>query len=135
MRDSKIQKTGEKIQGAGWEFDHCKKLNILCFSIVFAVVMIEGFELPLPFAVEACKKRKKGQKRKKSKITIAMKMIAAFAKLAERAAKKIVLFDSWYCAAKLIKSIPADVYSQLGLIPRSLLRKLKPYLLQFLYAG
>jgi len=107
--DSKIEKTGEKIQRTGWEFDHCKKLHILCFSVVFAIVLIEGIELPIPFAVEACKKRKKNQKRKKSKITIAMKMIAAFIKLTRLAAKQIILFDSWYSAAKLINSIPEGV--------------------------
>lgn len=107
--DSKIEKTGEKIQRAGWEFDHCKKIHIFCFSIVFAVVMIEGFGLPIPFAVEACKKRKKSQKRQKSKITIAMKMISAFIRLTNGAAKRIILFDSWYCATKLIRLIPKNV--------------------------
>lgn len=108
--DSKIQKTGDKIEKAGWEFDHVRKCNILCFSIVFAIVMIEGIELPLPFAAEACKKRKKGQKRKKSKITIAMKMIAEFVKVTEKAAKRIILFDSWYSAAKLINSMPKGIF-------------------------
>ncbi len=108
--DSKIEKTGDKIQRTGWEYDHCKKLNILCFSIVFAVVMIDGIELPIPFAVEACKKRKKGQKRKKSKITIAMKIIADFINLTNTAIRQIILFDSWYSAAKLLNSIPNGVY-------------------------
>ncbi len=108
--DSKIQKAGEMIEKVGWEFDHAKKLHILCFSVVFSVVKINGFELPVPFAAEACKKKKKGQKREKSKITIAMKMIADFVKVTEGAAKRIILFDCWYCAKKLIHAIPDDVY-------------------------
>jgi len=108
--DSKIAKSGENIERVGREYDHCKKLSILCFSIVFSVVKIDGFELPLPFAAEACRKKQGKKKRKKSKITIAMKMISEFAQLAEKAAKRIILFDSWYCAAKLIKSVPNDVY-------------------------
>lgn len=108
--DSKIKKTGEKIQRVGWDFDHVSKCNILCFSIVFAIVIIEGIKLPIPFAVEACKKRKKGQKRKKSKITIAMKMIVDFVNITEAASKRIILFDSWYSAAKLINSVPRNVY-------------------------
>jgi hypothetical protein len=107
--DSKIAKTGENIERVGWEFDHCKKLSVLCFSIVFSIVKIDGFELPLPFAAEACRK-KQGKKRKKSKITIAMRIISDFISIAEKAAKRIILFDSWYCAAKLIKSIPNGVY-------------------------
>jgi len=108
--DSKLKKTGECIQRAGWEFDHVEKRNILCFSIVFAVIKIEGFDLPLPFAAEACMKKQKGQKRKKSKISLAMKMIKDFVKLTEGAKKRIITFDSWYCAQDLIDSIPKGVY-------------------------
>lgn len=108
--DSKIEKTGESIQRVGWEFDHCKRLSILCFSIVFSLVKIDGIDLPLPFAVEACKKKKDDQKRKKSKITIAMKMIQAFLRITKKASKRIILFDSWYSAVKLIHSIPKDVF-------------------------
>ena len=66
--DSKIEKTGEEIERIGKEFDHVKKQNILCFSIVFSIVKIAGIELPLPFSAEACKKKNKKDKRKKSKI-------------------------------------------------------------------
>ena len=109
--DSKIQKTGENIEKVGWEFDHAKKIHILCFSIVFAVVKIGGVDLPLPFAAEVCKKKnRKKDKRKKSKITLAMKIIAQFIELTKSAKKRIILFDSWYCAKKLVRAIPADVY-------------------------
>lgn len=109
--DSKIEKTGEKIEKVGWEYDHTKKISILCFSIVFAVVKIAGLDLPLPFAAEVCKKKnRKKDKRKKSKITLAMKIIAAFVETTQEAAKRIILFDSWYCAKKLINSIPNNIY-------------------------
>lgn len=108
--DTKIEKTGDKIQRAGWEFDHCKKMNILCFSLVFSIVKIGNMELPLPFAVESCMKKKHKQKRKRSKITLAMRMIDDFVKLTKEASKRIIIFDSWYCAQKLICAIPEDVY-------------------------
>lgn len=109
--DSKIEKTGEEIEKTGYEFDHSKNRNIRCFSIVFSVVKIAGFDLPIPFGAENCQKKKnKEQKRKKSKVTLAMKMIKHFLKITEKAAKRILIFDSWYCATKLIKAIPNNVY-------------------------
>lgn len=108
--DTKIEKTGKKIEKVGWETDHAKKRNILCYSIVFSLIKVEGVKLSFPFAIEACKKkRRKKDKRKKSKITIAMKMIANFIKISQSAAKRIIVFDSWYCAEKLIKTVPKDI--------------------------
>lgn len=107
--DSKIEKTGEDIERVGREFDHCKRRNILCFSVVFSLVKISGFDLPIPFALKQCRKSKK-KKRKLSKITIAMQMIKEFCKVAKDAAKKIIVFDSWYAAEHLVESIPRDVF-------------------------
>lgn len=109
--DTKIEKTGEHIEKTGIEKDHSKKTYLRCFSVVFSILKIDGFDLPLPFAAENCmKKKNKKDKRKKSKITIAMKMIDVFATITKTAAKRIVLFDSWYCATRLIHSIPKGIF-------------------------
>lgn len=107
--DSKIEKTGETIERVGKEFDHCKRRNILCFSVVFSIVKISGFDLPIPFALRQCRKSK-NKKRRLSKITIAMQMIKEFCKITRKAAKRIILFDSWYAAEQLIYSIPKGVF-------------------------
>lgn len=107
--DSKIEKTGKEVEKAGKEFDHCKRRNILCFSIVFSIVKISGFDLPVPFAFRQCRKSK-NKKRKLSKITIAMQMIKEFCKITKKAAKRIILFDSWYASEDLVKAIPKGVF-------------------------
>lgn len=106
--DTKSRKTGGHIQKTAIDYDHNEGRNILCHTLVLSLVKFGNLELPfLPLLYD---KKKKGEPGFKSKLDLAIDQAKEFLKHAGKNQKVIFLFDSWYCAQKVIDSLPEGVW-------------------------
>lgn len=103
--DTKSEKTGSLIERTTRDFDHVKKMSILCHTFVASVIKIGDFELPFMFTLYDKTKKENF----KSKLDLAVGHIRKFLQLITPFIphKKIIfLFDSWYCNPKIISALP-----------------------------
>ena len=105
--DSKAKKTGKFIEKVYFDHDTSIGKSILCHTFLTSILRIGSLELP--FATELYDKTKKHKPGFKSKLDIANEHIEAFLRIVPFKDKIVILFDSWYCAAKIISKLPSDV--------------------------
>ncbi len=104
LDDTVLQRSGRHIDGAGWLYDHSEGKTVRGMSAVTAAISGNEGIFPLNVDIKPVRKREKSQEKKErqyimSKITMQMAVIKK--SLTAGLKFRIVLFDSWYFAAKL----------------------------------
>lgn len=102
--DSKAEKTGDMIQKATKDFDHCLGKQVLCHTFVVSLLKLAGGNFPLQLTLYD--KTKKDKPDFKSKLDIAVEQARKFIQITGKRDEVIFLFDSWYCCFKFISSLP-----------------------------
>ena len=98
--DTLVRKTGKKIPGCGWHWDHAQKTSRFGHQWVLSALLYKEFVLPL-WAKLYHPKGTKGCGPFQSKITLAQKIIQALR--LPTPCKLYVLVDSWYWTKSLAK--------------------------------
>lgn len=106
--DSLLEKTGMKIEGVDWFYDHCKKHYAHAHNIVTSLIAQGNRVVPFNFAIykkkESCKNGEF-----MTKIDIAREQCDRFMQLGFRSS--VFLCDEWYGCAKLLNLISGAGYS------------------------
>ncbi|MDI6825958.1 MAG: IS701 family transposase [Candidatus Aenigmarchaeota archaeon] len=101
--DSLIEKSGKRMEGVGFLFDHSKHKNILCHNIVFTHYVNGNEQMPMHLEPYLKKEVVKDLGKKfKTKIEIAIELLK---KGLNYINPSVILFDAWYLAKKLVKSL------------------------------
>lgn len=98
LDDSPIEKTGKRIEGVGYLFDHTQNKNILGHNIV-STHYVNGNQTPMHFELY---QKKETAKNFKTKIEIGIELIK---KALDIINPSIILFDAWYLCEKLTRAL------------------------------
>ncbi len=107
LDDTLCEKTGKKIKAVARNYDHNENRTILSHSVFCGIIKSKDIILPYDIKLYRRKEVCRGIKFK-TKIELAQETIEKFLSLDFK--RKIILFDSWYAAAKLINYIGHSAY-------------------------
>ncbi len=115
LDDSLIEKTGKRIEGVGYLFDHTQNKNILCHNIV-STHYVNGNQTPMHFELY---QKKETAEKFKTKIEIGIELIK---KALEFVSPSVVLFDAWYLCEEIVEALKGKIW-----VSRAKLNRLVKY--------
>ncbi len=115
LDDSLIEKTGKRIKGVGYLFDHTQNKNILCHNIV-STHYVNGNQTPMHFELY---QKKETAEKFKTKIEIGIELIKKSLKFVN---PSVVLFDAWYLCEEIVEALKGKIW-----VSRAKLNRLVKY--------